>query len=201
MVMDAKKYFYIWFFVYILLHGCATDNSIKKDNNIKYCIWAIEDRQDGKPVFSACASEAYIQKFMVYANKTYYTVFYENGQPKTMIKYVSNKIERISYFNERGIRIKYIEKNKNNECDISYKATKDLKIKHIINCSDGNIYINTYKDWGLIDTETYKDNRLIKKVSIAHGLCQEFDKNNKLLKKYECYPYEETQIVFPPGLK
>ena len=167
-------------------------------NEIEYYNWAmIEGRYDGKPILSN-------KIFSVKKSGIYYKVKFDKNKissidviknGKSIKRYIFNKDEKLYFLED------FIDKNR---CSIKYENKKDKKIQIYI-CNDNKRYKYMFKKfkkaWSLKEIDFYVKNSLIKKRVISYGLCVEYDRKGNILKKIECYPYEETRPVEPINYK
>jgi hypothetical protein len=187
--MDIKNILKI-LILNLLLLGCGRD--FIDNEKIVYYDWAMIERFNGKPAFSVRRNFNEIEKIK---DKNYYKVYYKNNIVQKVFTYEHNKIVRKDYMDSNGTWVKYILPN-DTVCSVIYTHNKN-NIIHNIECTNGMIYKNKYLDGKLIESKKYKNNQLIDKLVIDGYQCKEYNQNNKLLKTYKCYPYEETRPIEP----
>lgn len=190
MVMDIKNILKI-LSLSVLFLGCTTAYFDKE--KIVYYDWAMVERYDGKPVFSVQKSCEEIEKLK---DKNYYKVYYENNIIQKVFTYADNKIVRKDYMDSNGIWLKYTLQDRI-ECSVKYIHDKNNFFMHVIKCTNGIIYKNKYLNTELIESRKYKNNKLINRLAVNTNQCKKYNQDNKLLRTYECHPYEETRPIEP----
>jgi len=172
--------------------SCAANNKTLKME--KYFLWAIMTREDGKPLLSQSVKLDEIIK-RADIDKDYYKVLYVGDSSFIIKSYIDNKLIVKYFVNEKSKIFKYIKYDKNKEisCNIIYQK-KALFAKHIITCDDGQKTIKTYQE-GTLKKQQFFKKKLYKTIISDNNECKEFDFQNKLVRTYECFSYEETRPI------
>jgi hypothetical protein len=106
------------------------------------------DYYDGHLEVAAEATVAYVKEPRdFHKGDNYYKVIFKDKIADRMYVYNNHKVRRIDYFNKDGILIKYEELGNNKEvttCSVNYYKVDTIHIEHVIKCSNGNKYVNTY---------------------------------------------------------
>jgi len=175
----------------MLFFGCST--AFVNNEKIVYYDWAMVERYDGQPVFSVRESYHEIEKSK---DKNYYKVYYKNNRVQKVFTYRDNKIVRKDYMDSNGVWLKYIFPD-DTVCNVTYIHNKNNSLIHVLECTDGTRYKNKYLNTKLVESKKYKNHQLINRIIINTSQCKEYNQDNKLLKTYECHPYEETRPIEP----
>lgn len=191
---------------------CLADDI--NNSMVRYYRWAMIERQDRKPIFSATTTLKHIYSPNSKHEKNFYKSIYKNDIIKEVSTYNKDKLVRIDYFNKDGLWVKYSKYDDNNEikCTISFNTLKRNEQIYTISCEDNSMKITTYKHkkwtdyqkkylkekknsgyWAMYKVVKYKNLKRIFKQVIVDSICFEYDNDDKLIAKGQCSDYEHTK--------
>ena len=84
---------------------CLADDI--NNSMVRYYRWAMIERQDRKPIFSATTTLKHIYSPNSKHEKNFYKSIYKNDIIKEVSTYNKDKLVRIDYFNKDGLWVKY----------------------------------------------------------------------------------------------
>ena len=160
-----------------------------------YANWLSIETLNGKPILRDIRDKKP-------KNSTFYKVYYKNKTIYKIEKFNKNKIVKIYYFNtkERLKSYKTFNYKKVTNCIINYKFSSKKTIHNVI-CDD-NLTIMTKYENGYIDKivkiKIYKNNKLIKLKDINNTICTEYNYEQNITNKYNCYPIIESAPINMP---
>lgn len=208
--------------IFLLINNICLADSIIDINNtkVKYYRWAMIDRHDRIPIFSATTTLKHIYNLNSKHEKNFYKAIYENDIIKKVSTYKKNKLVRIDYFDKDGMWLNYVKYNDNKEveCNINFDISKENQHIFTISCADKSkkIIIYIYKEWtdsqkeffkkhnqdkkkrsngywSMYKVVKYKNLKQVFKQVIVDSTCFNYDNKDKLISKSYCSEYEHTK--------
>ncbi|HFU75248.1 MAG TPA: hypothetical protein ENK66_03280 [Arcobacter sp.] len=200
----------------LFIENTCLGNDITSQS-IKYYRWAMIERQDRKPLFSATTTLKHIYNPESKHEKNFYKAVYTDKNILSVVStYEKDKLVRIDYFSETGLW-KRFSKYKDNEeikCHINFETVEKKYKKHTITCEDKSLREVTYhyKEWndeqkrllnkpldeesgvwGVYQILEYENNIRVFKRIVIDSTCFDYDENDTLEKKECTSTYEDTK--------
>lgn len=193
-------------------------NDVVDINNseVKYYRWAMIERYDRKPIFSATTTPKHIYDPKSRHKKDFYKVIYKNGILQEILSYEDDNLVRKDYFDETG-SWKRFNKYKDDEeikCDINFETLEKKYKKHTITCEDKSLREVTYHYeewndeqkrllnkpldeesgvWGVYQILEYENNIRVFKRIVIDSICFDYDENHTLEQEECTSSYEDTK--------
>jgi len=215
--MTSRIKMYSLVIIYLLIDNSCFANNINESNiKVKYYRWAMIERQDRKPIFSATTTLKHIYDPNNKHEKNYYKVIYKDGVVNEVSTYEKDKLIRVDFFDNNEIWLNYwqYKKDKKINCEVNMYTLEKRKSILTLNCNDNSKKTITYlykelnkeqkrilgedtnktsSYWRMSEVVNYQKGQKVLKQIIKDSTCLTYDENNTLIEKTHCSDYEHTK--------